>query len=302
MEAEDFAVTIRQSIEHAAQQRGNIELMLVNNATDAEVALDNARRLIDAKVDLAIEDQLYERINHAIMDMFRLAGIPVIAIDIPMPGALFFGADNYRAGRIAGEAAVAWIKKHWHGQLHKIVCVNQSYVGPLPAGRLHGQMDALRSAFVVADRDIIQLEATHNLTEHKQSGITQALRNVPWGKNVLVIGIDGGTALSALQAAEALGRQQCTAVVAQNVNTAVRLELKHGNPMLIGAVDYFPEHYGTHVIRMAMDILEGRSVPPAVYSEHKLIVPDDVRHGGDDNGGWRTKNGKARHSKLSESR
>ena len=38
------------------------------------------------------------------MDTFQRAGIPVIAVDIPLPGATFFGADNYRAGRMAGEA------------------------------------------------------------------------------------------------------------------------------------------------------------------------------------------------------
>jgi ribose transport system substrate-binding protein len=35
------------------------------------------------------------------MEKFRAAGIPVITVDIPMVGATYFGADNYRAGHMA---------------------------------------------------------------------------------------------------------------------------------------------------------------------------------------------------------
>lgn len=275
VEGEDFSVSIRQSIEQAAQQRGNIELTLANNDCDPDLALLNARRLIDARVDLVIEFQLYERTNHAIMDLFRLANIPVIAIDIPMPGAVFFGADNYRAGRMAGEAAVVWIRKHWHGQLDKVVCIQQSFLGPLPAGRIHGQLDALREAFNTAPKDIIEMETQHGM-ESLQSAATQALRNIPWGKKVLFVGIDAGMAMAAMAAAEALDRQQHTAVVSQNVTTRIRRELEHHNPMLVGAIEYYQEQYGNYVVQMALDMLEGRPVPPAVYTTHKLITADDL--------------------------
>lgn len=274
-EGSDFASTIRRSIEHAAQAHGGFELILVNNASDPQTALDNARRLIAAKVDLAIEYQLHERTNHAIMDLFRQADIPVIAVDIPMPGAVFFGADNYRAGQIAGEAAVSWIRRHWAGCLDRVVCFQQSIVGPLPAGRIHGELDALRMGLGISDADIMFFD-TNVLPGDAQRAATQALRNIPWGKKVLFVGIDGGAALAGLAAAEALDRQAHTAVACQNVDAKIRAELRRGNPMLIGAVDYFPERYGDHIIRIASDLLSGRPVPPAIYTEHRLLTADDV--------------------------
>jgi len=127
----------------------------------------------------------------------------------------------------------------------------------------------------ISDADIMFFD-TNVLPGDAQRAATQALRNIPWGKKVLFVGIDGGAALAGLAAAEALDRQAHTAVACQNVDAKIRAELRRGNPMLIGAVDYFPERYGDHIIRIASDLLSGRPVPPAIYTEHRLLTADDV--------------------------
>jgi len=38
--------------------------------------------------------------------MFAEARIPTMAIDIPQPGAVYYGVDNYRAGLMAGRIRV----------------------------------------------------------------------------------------------------------------------------------------------------------------------------------------------------
>jgi ribose transport system substrate-binding protein len=275
IEHDDFAMTIRQSIELAAQARGNIELVLANNDGDPQMALANARRFVDAQVDLVIDYQLYERINHAIMDLLRRARIPVIAVDIPMPGAVFFGADNYRAGRIAGEAAAAWIWKHWGGRLDRIVCLDQSILGPLPAARIDGQIDALRGVLRIEDDSVLHVDTGDGQLEDSRAAATAALRNIPWGNRVLFAGISANHALGAMRAAETLGRADRCCAVAQNVTAHIRRELDAGTPMLIGAVDYSPEQYGYSLIQLAIDMLEGRAVPPATYTEHRLVTADD---------------------------
>lgn len=275
IEHDDFATTVRQSIEQAAQARGNIELILANNDADPQMALANARRFIDAQVDLVIDFQLYERTNHAIMDLLRRAHIPVIAVDIPMPGAVFFGADNYRAGRIAGEAAAAWIWKHWGGRLDRIVCLDESILGPLPAARIDGQIDALRGVLRIDDDAILRIDTGDGMLEDSRAAATTALRSIPWGNRVLFVGIAANHALGAMRAAETLGRADRCCVVAQNVTAHIRRELAAGTPMLIGAVDYAPEQYGYSLIQIALDMLEGRAVPPATYTEHRLVTADE---------------------------
>jgi ribose transport system substrate-binding protein len=43
-------------------------------------------------------------------------------------------------------------------------------------------------------------------------------------------------------------------------------------------VGYFPEKYGDGLLKLALDILAGRPVPPAVFVRHQLITPENVDH------------------------
>ena len=275
-EDQDFAIKVRESIEKAAQSLGVVDLVLTDNAAEPRIALENARRMLDANLDLMIEYQQDERTNYILMDMFRSARLPVIAIDIPMPGAVYFGADNYRAGRIAGEAAASWIREHWAGKLDKIVYLEQTESGSIPAARIQGTLDTLRAIIPIKDSDILHCD-THGGLEESRMAALNALRNIPWGKRVLFIGINANSAIGTLEAAETLGRQSCTAVVSQNASRRIRSELRRGNSMLIGAVDYFPEAYGDRILQMAMHLLAGKSVPPATYTDHALINAANVQ-------------------------
>ncbi len=58
--------------------------------------------LVRQGVHLVIEFQTDEAAALAIAATYLDAGIPLIAIDIPHPGATYFGADNYTAGLLAG--------------------------------------------------------------------------------------------------------------------------------------------------------------------------------------------------------
>ena len=68
-----------------------------------------------------IEFQTDEAIAPIIAAKFREASIPLIAIDIPHPGATYFGANNYGAGLIGGRYLGRWAKQHWQGNVSEIV-------------------------------------------------------------------------------------------------------------------------------------------------------------------------------------
>jgi hypothetical protein len=83
----------------AAAPRSDIELIVVDNRYQPKIALRNADHLVRHNVDLVIEFQTDEAIAPEIASRYLEAGIPIIAIDIPHPGATYFGANNYQAGR-----------------------------------------------------------------------------------------------------------------------------------------------------------------------------------------------------------
>ena len=122
---------------------------MADNRLDGATALANAESFIIRDVDFVIEFQTDVEFGAVIMDKLDEANIPVVAIDIPMPGAGFFGVNNPRAGFMGGsylaQAAVA---------RHGMDAVMSGYFiegelpqsGPIPAMRTGGQIAGFRAA------------------------------------------------------------------------------------------------------------------------------------------------------------
>src|SRR5262245_31472293 len=89
-----FPRDVLVGLERAAA-REQLELIVLNNRYQPKVALRNAEQLIKEGVDLVIEFQTDEAVAPAIASSYLEADIPMIAIDIPHPGATYFGANNY---------------------------------------------------------------------------------------------------------------------------------------------------------------------------------------------------------------
>ena len=64
-------------------------------------------------MDLVIDSQIDAKIASQIAEKFADAQIPFIAVDIPHPGAFYYGSDNYKAGRntvVSGDAKTGVVK------------------------------------------------------------------------------------------------------------------------------------------------------------------------------------------------
>ena len=90
--------------------------------------------------------------------------------------------------------------------------------------------------------------------------------------------MNDGSALGILRAFEEAGRLNDCAVMGQNGSLDARFELRRPHSRLIGSVAYFPETYGAGLLRVALDILSRRFVPPVVYSRHLLLTSKNVDH------------------------
>jgi len=66
--------------------------------------------------------------------------------------------------------------------------------------------------------------------------------------------------------------------VGQNAEPDARTELRTERTPLVASVGYFPERYGDALIRLALDILGGKVVPPAVFIKHHVITRENVDH------------------------
>lgn len=266
-----FCLEVRHGLERAAAAAGNIELVLTDNRESAEAAVANAGVLIRAGVDLAIEYQIDEAAGNVLMDRFREAGIPVVAVDVPLPGAVFFGVDNYRAGTLAGEALGRAIADRWRGPVDAVLGLELPQAGPVPRARLQGQLDGLRRIVPVAPERIRFLDAG-NSEDSARAAAAAALPALPAQARLAVVGINDETVLGALAALRAAGRAAQALAVTQGLDRRAREELRRPDSPLIGGVTFQPESYGAHLIPLALDLLQGRPVPPALYLGHAFVA------------------------------
>jgi ribose transport system substrate-binding protein len=95
-------------------------------------------------------------------------------------------------------------------------------------------------------------------------------------RRVLVGAINDPSALGALRAFQEAGRVDECAVMGQNASLEARSEIRTPGSRLIGSVAYFPERYGDGAISLALNILEGKPTPPAVFVKHQLVTRETV--------------------------
>ncbi len=74
---------MRRGLERAAHEAGNIDLIIADNQLNGDRAMEIADRFVEQNLDLVIEYQIDAQAGNRIMDRYRQADIPVIAVDIP---------------------------------------------------------------------------------------------------------------------------------------------------------------------------------------------------------------------------
>lgn len=275
-EALPFAVDVRRGLERTAVHRSDIDLVIVDNKLSGQVALDMADHLIERDVDIAIEYQIDYRTGNLIMDKFRRANIPVIAVDIPMVGATFFGVDNYRAGHMAGVALGEWIARKWNGRIDHLLVLEEPRAGSLPEARIQGQLNGLQE--VVGP---IAASSTHYLDCGNTSGVSETavsttLPTIPHARHIAIICFNDEAALGALQAARKNQRERDVVIVGQGGDRLIRSEIRNSRSRIIGSTAYMPERYGEKLMELALQILRGESVPPAVYIDHVFLTQENL--------------------------
>jgi ribose transport system substrate-binding protein len=271
-----FSKEVSLSVQRAAGDYG-IELISLDNRYNPKIAQRNADVLVREKVDLVIEYQTDENVAPIVASKYRDANIPLIAIEIPHPGATYYGANNYEAGLIAGRYLGRWAKQRWQAQVDEIVLLELARAGSLPRMRLTGTLAGLREVLPSLNEcPVTYLDGDGQLGASFES-VRKHLR-ASRSQRILVGAVNDPSALGALRAFQEAGRAECCAVVGQNASPEGRAELRERGTRLIGSVGYFPEKYGDEVVRLALDILNRRPVPPAVFVEHQLVTPETVNH------------------------
>ena len=260
-----------------AAKAADVDLMVLNNKFSRAVALRNAETFIRSKVDLVIEFQVASDITGALAEKFRRNGIPMIALDVPHPGAVYVGPDSYRAGHMAGICLGAWVARNWDGHADEIVFLDSAIAGPAVAARLRGMLDGMIEVQPGLDKAKVFRYDSKGQFGAGFEAVTKHLRRTA-AEHILIGAVNDLSALGALRAFRDLGVETKCAIAGQDGIAEARAELRSPETRLICTVAYFPELYGERLVRLALDMLKKHPVPRAVLTQHRLLTPANVNN------------------------
>ncbi|HPY46062.1 MAG TPA: sugar ABC transporter substrate-binding protein [Sphaerochaeta sp.] len=272
-----FGKMVLQNMKKVAAERG-YDIITVDNNSDGATAVANADTLLAMDIDYMIEFNVDKSVAPVIMEKFNAKKIPVIAIDIEHEGAIFFGADNKRAGTLAGETAGDWVNKNWNGKVDYIVLIIQPVSGPAVAPRVEMFPQGLRNKGIAfADSQIVRIDG-QNDAQYTQARFADFLLAHPEAKRVAVATINDVAASGVYAAAETAGRADQIVLVSQNA-TADFVEpmyARNGKTNWIASIAYFPNRYGEFVFNLIDKMVAGETVPQNNYIDHLAITWDNI--------------------------
>jgi ribose transport system substrate-binding protein len=270
--SDSFSRAVTQGIRQAAS-RQQVDLIEVENLYSAKAAIRNAQRLAQQKVDLTIEFQVYERIGPQLAAIYEAAAIPVIAVEIPQPGAVFYGVDNYGVGQMAGKALVRAAKQYWQGEIDELLMLDLEIAGSLPHLRISGAESAVRKS-LAGSYQIVHLDSRGEMDRSFEL-IRRHLQFSP-RRRTLICGVNDLAVLGALRAFAEVGRSNSCLALGIGAVAEARREMRNPHTRMIGSVATFPERYGEQLIQLALDMLHSKPVPPAVYAPIQLVTPQNI--------------------------
>ncbi len=269
-----FCQAVTASLSVAASASG-IDLLVLDNCYDGEVALKNAETFVEEQVDLVIEAQVDQRVAPIISDKIFAAGIPLIAVDIPHPHATFLGVDNFRVGFEAGELLGRHACLMWEGVVNWVVGLEIEQAGPLVRSRITGAFEGIRSVLPGLPKERFVLMGGEDVEEKCFRLIHEFLQTHP-EEGILIAAAGDDGALGAVRAARALKRDGHVAIVGQDCIPQATREMKTPGSPLIGSVSHEAQEYGPRLIELGIALVEGKHVRPYNYIEHKLVTAESL--------------------------
>jgi ABC-type sugar transport system substrate-binding protein len=258
-----------------------IELVFYDNAEDDARAVANAEAAVARKVDLYVQYHRGAAANATVGQKLKAAGIPVLAVSYPVPGAPLYSVDNAAAGRVAGEALAEFATRSWPGQPTVAVIIGRvSASADRVPERVRGIGDVLRQRLPSA-----RLTTLDTQGNPAQVGpLLGAFLAAQASRKVLIAATDAATALAAKSAVESAGRLRDAAIVSHGVDRSIhggandRKEIDPSNrgSIVIGSVAFYLDRLGYEVLPLTLRMLRGESVPAITATPHKLITAANV--------------------------
>ncbi|HTW79025.1 MAG TPA: substrate-binding domain-containing protein [Terracidiphilus sp.] len=271
-----FSVALTESVIAAAAAAG-VELLILDNRFDPDVAVRNAEELVARRVDLVLEFQVEEAVAPRVAHIFKKADIPLVAIDVPHPNATYFGVDNFEVGYEAGSLLAQHALRCWKGKVDRVLGVGFSEAGSFVQSRISGAFESIRERLSgLSAAQFVQIDG-RGMREASRTAMLEFLRGATAGERTLIAAATDSSALGVLDAIRETSNEENFAIVGQDCIPDAVEEMKKGTSAMIGSISHGVESYGPRLIQLGIAILRGYTVPPYNYVHHRAVTAETVK-------------------------
>jgi ribose transport system substrate-binding protein len=288
MESGELFRQMGDGLMEAAKVAG-IKAVRYNNNLDGQTTLNNARLMIQDQPDVILEYTAVEGIGASLKRLFNEAKIPFIAINIPVPGGIWFNLVNKDIGHDTAEVVIPVAKaKGWTAADTTVIIVQGSQAGT-------EVNDCIRYFYVtaadsmgldkVAPSDITALTTTIGKTGFQVDGkgtlevsytaVKNVLQTLPHDRHILLYSINDDSVVGAWRAITESQRQDNTLVAGLGGSVAALGELR-SNPHWVAEGSVFSTHWGEYLMAMVVAISNGVTPPPLTKSPQAVLTKETV--------------------------
>ncbi len=270
---------IKGNMEAAAAERG-WDLIYMNNKLDGQTAVSNADAMLLRGIDYFIEFNVDISVAPTIMEKMNAAKIPVIAVDIEHPGAVYFGADNFNVGPIVGKYLGEQVKAKW-GEAECLLIIEDSISGETVLARTDNVVDGFKEIFPdFADEKIFYIDGGQDPTE-AQEVAANFLAAHPNFKKIAVAPAHSTYRIGAQAAIETAGREtDCLMVSQGEYDYFEYLKATPEAPaweVYAATLVYDFKNYGNYCMAIIDDMIAGKEVKDYYYPTHYIIDRSNVQ-------------------------
>jgi len=279
-----FCALVENSIKKQLALAGcnlNQDWISMDNQFNPMVALQNVDTLLSRQPDIFIEYQLDVKTNHIIAAKFGEAKIPVVAIDVAIPGAHLVGTNNYTVAVMAGHTMAKLIRQKWGGwdSVDLVVIMNASAPGEHPMLRSEGVADALADEFGIdskQDPKIVRSRGGIGQLDQAKAAMDDVLAAHPEAVNIAVTSFNEPIMMGCITAMKGAGRwnPDNKIIVTMGVDQLGQSLIRDG--LSDAGVAFFPEYYGDYIVPVVAAMLTGNPVPPAIFVQNEVITKANI--------------------------
>jgi ribose transport system substrate-binding protein len=265
-----FVQAVHNSILEATAACDSLSLVIHECEREYGSVVENLNKLAEEKVDLIIDYSLCLEALLYVGERCLQKDIRLISVDYLSSGALYFGADNAKAGQMAGQHAVSFIKKHWETRLDHIIILGKFGYEPITRMRISSALDEMESALPMQHVQMHQIEWGNPGLDPIHDLIT-LLEAIPQEEKIIIMAFNLPPLLATYEHVQRYRDVSNTIIIGQNHTKQVEAMMQNEQSMILGCVHYNPETYGESIIDLALNALNKNIVPARSYTNLSWI-------------------------------